>query len=152
MFERDSTDVGDQRINKGKGKVAGKNMLEPSDSENEKQSSSPHKPKVYVVSENSNNVVKVQKSNVKTVQGQGQNAMRNNREIIEEYPQQRTEGTEEVMIIEESEEEVTLDNEDDLPFQPDFGGGSHKRNRMMSPEDGETLKQAMQKGSKMGFP
>ena len=59
MFERDSTDVGDQRINKGKGKVAGKNMLEPSDSENEKQSSSPHKPKVYVVSENSNNVVKV---------------------------------------------------------------------------------------------
>jgi hypothetical protein len=37
------------------------------------------------------------------------------------YPARGTEGTEEVMIIEESEEEVTIDG-DDLPFQPDFAG------------------------------
>ena len=42
--------------------------------------------------------------------------------IVElKYSVVRTNSTEEVMIIEESEEEVTIDG-DDLPFQPDFAG------------------------------
>jgi len=67
-------------------------------------------PKVYVVSETSSNVVVVKKSPPKPVSNKFENIQR----ITEEYPAQRTEGTEEVMIIEESEEEVTLG--DDLPF------------------------------------
>lgn len=35
-----------------------------------------------------------------------------------------TEGTEEVMIIEESEEEITVDNEPEVPYQIDGSRGS----------------------------
>ena len=72
------------------------------------------------MSETSENVVKVQKAKQVAAPGR-MKAL----EVItnpEPYPHQRTEGTEEVMIIEESEEEVTIDEEE--AFQPDFRGSS----------------------------
>lgn len=55
------------------------------------------------------------------------------------------------MIIEESEEEVTIDG-DDLPFQPDFAGSSahHSKVKHVSPKH-DTLKDIIKKGGS-GFP
>ena len=117
MFQRDDEPLNaDTMVNK----QPQKNLLEPSEEPSmDSVIPQPNKgltklaPKVYMVSENSDNVVRAQKSPSKIKTSQNQLTT-----IQQEATLMQTEGTEEVMIIEESEEEVTVADDDTVPFQP----------------------------------